>query len=132
MKLYIYAIPLLLLSACNDDTNIQAPTQSSTSQKVATPKTSLAQQAPKKVVTLSGSELYMQKCASCHGKYGEKVALATSQVIAAWPTQKSVDALNGYKEGSYGAKLKGIMKAQVNSLDDAQIQAVSEYISTLR
>ena len=127
MKLYIYAIPLLLLSACNDDASIHTPNQSSTSQKVVTSETS----SPKNI-TLSGSELYMQKCASCHGKHGEKVALATSQVIASWPTQKSIDALKGYKEGSYGAKLKGIMKAQVNSLDEAQIQAVSEYISTLR
>ena len=83
------------------------------------------------LVANDGAGLY-KKCASCHGKKAEKKALNKSQVIQGWDKQKIVDALKGYKDGSYGGAMKGLMKGQVATYDDAQIEAVSEYISTLK
>lgn len=77
-------------------------------------------------------EALFKKCASCHGQKGEKSALNKSQVIAGWDAAKTEAALKGYKDGTYGGAMKGLMKGQVASYDDAKIKAVSEYIATLK
>jgi cytochrome c553 len=79
----------------------------------------------------NGKLLYMQKCASCHGQKAEKTALGKSQVIAGWEAAKIEAALNGYKDGTYGGAMKGLMAGQVGILDAGQIKALSAYISTL-
>jgi len=78
----------------------------------------------------AGKTLY-KACAGCHGASGEKAALGKSQIIQAWPAEKTEHALNGYKDGSYGGAMKGLMKGQVSKLSDSDIKAVSEYISKL-
>ena len=78
-------------------------------------------------VAADGASLY-NKCAACHGKSGEKKALGKSQAIKGWDATKTVAALNGYKDGTYGGPMKGLMKGQVKSLDDAQIEALAKYI----
>lgn len=62
------------------------------------------------------------------GTMGKK-ALAKSQVIKGWNKENLVAALKGYKDGSYGGAIKGLMKGQVAAYDNAKIDAVSEYIS---
>ena len=71
------------------------------------------------------------KCKACHGAKAEKKALGKSQVIAGWPVEKIVKALKGYKAGTYGGPMKGLMKGQVMSYDDAKIEAVAKYIHGL-
>ena len=69
----------------------------------------------KKIVTLFAilglSSLLMgdvsAKCAGCHGANGEKAAL------------------NGYKAGTFGGAMKGMMEAQVKALSDADIDALA-------
>ena len=78
-----------------------------------------------------GASLY-KKCAGCHGTSAEKKALNKSQVIQGWDQEKLVTALKGYKDGTYGGTMKGLMKGQVASYDDAEIEAVAKYISTLK
>ena len=80
---------------------------------------------------LNGHTIFVRKCASCHGLNAEKAALNKSQVIAGWNKKRTLSALKGYQDGSYGSSLKGIMKGQASALSDEQIEAVSEYISTL-
>jgi cytochrome c553 len=80
---------------------------------------------------VDGAKLYAT-CAGCHGAKGEKKALGQSQIIAGWDTQKTIDALNGYKAGTYGKAMKGVMAGQVAKLDEAKIKALAEYISTLK
>ena len=78
-----------------------------------------------------GAGIY-KSCAGCHGANGEKAALGKSQIIKGWDTSKTVAALKGYKDGSYGGAMKGVMKGQVARLSDTEITAVSEYISSLK
>ncbi len=82
------------------------------------------------VATKSGADLY-KVCASCHGVKGEKKALNKSKVIQGWSEVQTSTALNGYKDGSYGGAMKGLMKSQVTKLSDADISALSKYISGL-
>lgn len=86
--------------------------------------------AVKVVATKSGADLF-KVCSSCHGVNAEKKALNKSQIIQGWDAAKIASALNGYKDGSYGGAMKGLMKAQVIKLSDEDINVVSKYISEL-
>lgn len=150
MKTTLFLGLLLFLSACSDSTSDKQATQAPASSKeaaatmespaAAQPSAKPAQTASEANETesagtaaqpRSGHLVFAQKCASCHGKQGEKAALNKSQIIAGWEKERTLSALKGYKDGSYGSSLKGIMKGQVGGLNDQQLQAVSEYISTL-
>jgi len=105
-----------------------------TSVKVAVKK--VEKPAPKKemkapVVASVDAKAVFAKCTACHGQHAEKKALNKSQVIRGWSSEKIVNAINGFKDGTYGGSMKGVMKAQVSKLTDAEIKAVAKYISTL-
>jgi cytochrome c553 len=72
------------------------------------------------------------KCADCHGQKAEKKALGKSKIVAQMSKEEIVSALKGYKTGTYGGPMKGLMKGQVASLDEAGIEAVATYISGLK
>lgn len=80
--------------------------------------------------SLDGKVLFAS-CAGCHGQSGEKVALGKSAVIKGWDKQKVIDALNGYKNGTYGGAMKAVMKGQVATKSDAEIDALADFISKL-
>lgn len=79
-----------------------------------------------------GAALY-QKCASCHGANGEKAALGKSEVIAGWSSEKTLEALKGYKDGTRNTKGMGaLMKGQTAALSEGDMQALSAYIAKLK
>ncbi|MEA3498746.1 MAG: c-type cytochrome [Campylobacterota bacterium] len=78
---------------------------------------------------MDGAALY-KKCAGCHGPSGEKKALGKSMVIQGWEVEKTVTALKGYKDGTYGGVMKGVMKGQVTSLNDEQIESIAKFLAT--
>ena len=67
-------------------------------------------------------------CTGCHGKNFEKHAMGKSKVVKDMSKADIVAALKGYKAGTYGGAMKGIMKGQVASLSDADIQAMADSI----
>ncbi len=79
----------------------------------------------------SGADLY-KRCAGCHGINGEKKALGKSQAITAWEVEKTITSLKGYKDGSYGGPMKGVMKGQVVKLSNEEIKALAEHIATFK
>ncbi|MBN2782904.1 MAG: c-type cytochrome [Campylobacterales bacterium] len=81
--------------------------------------------------TTSNGAVLFKVCSSCHGQNGEKAALGKSQIIKGWDASKVETALKGYKDGTYGGVMKGLMKSQVNNLSDADIKALGEHISKL-
>jgi len=74
-----------------------------------------------------GADLY-KKCAACHGASGERKALGKSLVIKGWEAKKTVASLKGYKDGTYGRSMKNLMKGQVASLNDTQIEAIAKFL----
>ncbi|MDA3947005.1 MAG: c-type cytochrome [Helicobacteraceae bacterium] len=141
----------LLLAACSDNSDNNQSTTAKTSEKetiveqkqvamesvtvtkTVTPVAVIEEPAvkEKEETAVNGHAIFARKCASCHGKSGEKAALNTSLIIKGWDQKRTVSALKGYKDGSYGKTMKGIMKAQVTALNDEQIDAVSDFLSTL-
>jgi len=77
-----------------------------------------------------GEKLYL-KCSGCHGQNAEKIALGKSKVLKGWEKEKILNALIGYKNGTYGSSMKALMAGQVKNLSDKDIEDVSVYIGTL-
>lgn len=75
--------------------------------------------------------LLFRACATCHGAKGEKKALGQSKVIAGWDKQQLIDAMEGYKKGTYGGMMAMTMKPQMDQLSSEQIASLAEYISKL-
>ncbi len=68
------------------------------------------------------------KCVACHGANGEKVALGKSKVMKDMTKAEIITSLKGYKDGTYGGPMKGVMIPQVKSLSDADIEAIANQI----
>jgi len=71
-------------------------------------------------------EVNTTACAGCHGKDFEKKAMGKSKVVKDMTKADIETALKGYKDGSYGGAMKGLMAGQVKALDDAQIKAIAD------
>jgi len=83
------------------------------------------------MMAADGAALY-KKCVACHGANGEKPALGKSKVLTQMSQDEVLNALNGYKDGSYGGMMKALMKGQVANLSDEDISALAQYISQLK
>jgi len=81
------------------------------------------------VASADGASVY-KKCIACHGVNAEKKALGKSAVIAGWEAPKTLAALQGYKAGTYGGAMRGLMKGQVAALNEEQMKEVAHYIAT--
>lgn len=92
----------------------------------------MVQMSEQQIVSSSvGKQLYL-KCAGCHGKKAEKMALGKSKVVQGWSKDDIYNALIGYKDGTYGGVMKGVMKSQVASLNEIEVNTLSEYMAALK
>jgi len=62
-------------------------------------------------------------CKGCHGANFEKHALGKSKIVKDLTKAEVSAALVGYKAGTYGGPMKGIMKGQVARYSDADLKA---------
>jgi len=68
-------------------------------------------------------------CAGCHGANFEKSALGKSKIVKDLSKAEIETALKGYKDGSYGGAMKGVMKGQVAKLTDKDITEIATSIA---
>lgn len=79
-----------------------------------------------------GKTLYA-KCAGCHGADGKTKALGKSAPINGKSTDEILAMLKEYKTGTRNVVGMGmLMKGQVASLSDEDLQALAAYIATLK
>ena len=71
-------------------------------------------------------------CAGCHGADFSKPALGKSQVVKGWDAAKIEASLKGYKDGTYGGPMKGVMAGQVKNLSEADIKDLSAQIAAIK
>ncbi|MCF6244205.1 MAG: nitrate reductase cytochrome c-type subunit [Sulfurovum sp.] len=69
-------------------------------------------------------------CTGCHGQHFEKAAMGKSKVVKEMSLKEIVNALKGYKAGTYGDSMKQMMVAQVKNLKESEIEAMSLLIKT--
>ncbi|WP_297486034.1 cytochrome C [Sulfurimonas sp.] len=67
-------------------------------------------------------------CAACHGKNFEKHAMGKSKIVKNMTHAEIATALKGYKAGTFGGPMKGVMKGQVARYSDADLEAVAQTI----
>jgi len=80
---------------------------------------------------LAGSSLYAAStaaCAGCHGQHFEKVAMGKSKIVKDMSEADILISLKGYKDGTYGGAMKGLMKGQVANLSNADMAAMAKSI----
>ncbi len=80
---------------------------------------------------LVASSLYAAStaaCVACHGKSFEKKAMGKSKIVKDMSKADFITAMKGYKDGSYGGTMKGLMKGQVAKLSDADIEAIADEV----
>jgi len=71
-------------------------------------------------------EVNVAACTGCHGANFEKKALGKSKVVSEMTKADIETALKGYKDGSYGGAMKGMMKGQAAKLSDDDIKGIAE------
>jgi len=79
-------------------------------------------------LVFANADALYKPCSGCHGLEGEKVANGLSKIIKDMAKEDFVSSLKGYKDGSYGGKLKGLMKGQVMRLSEDDMQALADKI----
>ena len=84
------------------------------------------------VTAVSLSAASVAACAGCHGAGFEKAALGKSQIIKGWDAAKVEASLKGYKDGTYGGPMKGVMAGQVKNLTDADIADIAKQIAAMK
>jgi cytochrome c-type protein NapB len=62
-------------------------------------------------------------CKGCHGANFEKKALGKSLVVSEMSKAEVTAALQGYKAGTYGKAMKGLMKGQVAKYTNEELAA---------
>jgi len=67
-------------------------------------------------------------CKGCHGQDWSKKALGKSKIVANMSHADIATALKGYKAGTYGGPMKGLMKGQVAKYSDADLDAFSQTV----
>lgn len=67
-------------------------------------------------------------CVACHGADWSKHAMGKSKNVAEMSHADIATALKGYKDGSYGGPMKGIMKGQVGRYSNADLDAFSQTV----
>ncbi len=67
-------------------------------------------------------------CKGCHGQNWEKHALGKSKIVANMSHADIATAVKGYKAGTYGGPMKGLMKGQVAKYSDADLEAFAQTI----
>ncbi|MFV0480409.1 MAG: c-type cytochrome [Campylobacteraceae bacterium] len=70
-----------------------------------------------------------KRCAVCHGKSAEKVPPGGTKITADLSLEEIKTSLRGYKDGTYGGRMKASMIGQVKSLSEEDIDSLAEYIA---
>jgi cytochrome c-type protein NapB len=69
-------------------------------------------------------------CTGCHGQHFEKSAMGKSKIVKDMSLKDIVNAMKGYKAGTYGDTMKQMMVSQVKNLSDSDMEAMSLLIKT--
>jgi cytochrome c-type protein NapB len=77
------------------------------------------------LVSTSAYAVSVTGCTGCHGQHFEKAAMGKSKIVKDMSLKEVVDALKGYKAGTYGNTMKNLMVQQVQNLTDSDIEAMS-------
>jgi cytochrome c-type protein NapB len=73
--------------------------------------------------TVAFAGVNLGACKGCHGQNFEKAALGKSKIVSDMTKAEVSAALVGYKNGTYGGPMAGVMKGQVAKYSEADLQS---------
>lgn len=73
-------------------------------------------------------EYNLGTCTSCHGLSWEKQALGKSKIVKDLSEETIRNSLIGYKNGTYGGAMAGVMKGQIAKYSDETIAKIAKDI----
>jgi len=71
------------------------------------------------------SDINLKSCTACHGITFEKKALNKSKIVKDMNVSDISKALIGYKNGTYGGSMKGLMKGQILKYSNTELKEIS-------
>ena len=77
---------------------------------------------------LSANPVQPSGCLGCHGTDWSKKALGKSLPVSEMTQNQIAKSLIGYKNGTYGRSMKGIMASQVKRYTEEELTAFSRTI----
>jgi len=80
------------------------------------------------VLLTSLSATSIAVCKGCHGQKWEKVVMGKSKVVKDMSKREIMTALKGYKKGTYGGALKGLMVEQLKKLSVKDMKSIVKKI----
>ncbi|QOP46718.1 cytochrome C [Sulfurimonas paralvinellae] len=86
----------------------------------------------KKIIAKSNNLTIIPKlksCLACHGQNWSRAALGKSKIVRNMSQKDIYQALKGYKNGTYGGPMKGVMKGQVVRYSDTELEQISQAIT---
>lgn len=112
---------------------IVAATKEKATEVVAAVKEKTAEVTEAATSATPASPEAYANCKGCHGVDGKTQALGKSAIIAGQDKAALVASINEYKAGTRNVAGMGmLMKGQVASMSDADIDAVAEYLSSVK
>lgn len=78
--------------------------------------------------TVAFAGVNLGACKGCHGANFEKHALGKSKIVANLTKAEVAAALVGYKNGTYGGPMAGVMKGQVMKYSEADLKEAANKI----
>ena len=86
-------------------------------------KTKTVEVKEKILETKKDIQVSLGACKGCHGADFQKKALGKSKIVSEMTKDEVSDSLVGYKNGTYGGSMKGIMKGQVAKYSDDALRS---------
>jgi len=80
------------------------------------------------VATTASADVNLKSCTGCHGADWSKVALGKSKVVSDMNVTEIKTALLGYKDGTYGGAMKGLMAGQVKKYSEEELTKAASTI----
>ena len=81
------------------------------------------------VATTATAEVKLGACVGCHGADWSKAALGKSKIVSDMNATEIKTALLGYKDGTYGSMMKGVMKGQVAKYSNEELEDAATKIA---
>ena len=89
----------------------------------------IKQQVKENNPTNSNIEVNIDACVGCHGENFEKSAMGYSRIVNEMSKEDIIASMNGYKNGTYGKKMKALMATQAMKLSTQEIEALAKTIA---
>ena len=101
-------------------------------EKRQSKKVADAKKAKAKATLVGGKSIFTSRCQSCHGAKGQKEAYNRSRPLNSLTLEQMKTSIRGYQNNNYDRGLASLMTPYANQLMMTDVEAIYNYIQTLK